>query len=132
MKNINVEAWKVIVGILVTVLLSTAGFVVNKINSDIQEVKEDKVNNDVLIQYMKLIEERNQLQMEINKENKTDHSEIIKELKLLNEKIHKLDVKVIGYIRTRGNSFERWDLEDVTLFMLEAHVFDKPKKVGLI
>lgn len=131
MKSINIDIQKIIIGAVLTILLSTTGFVVNGVVRDIKDVEDSKVDNEVLIQYMKLIEERNNLQLKVNDTNADEHKEILQELKELNEKIHNLDVKLIGFIRTRG-TIERWDLQAVTLFMLEARVYDTPKNVGLI
>ena len=116
--------------ILVTLLISIMGFYVSRL----YELVDKKVDKDVLTQYIVLSEERNALYLEMFRDNKTEHKEMMKKLEKMDEAIHELKEQLIGYITTRGDS-EMWDFEALTLFMLENRVWDKmkkPKYVGLI
>ena len=116
--------------ILVTLLISIMGFYVSRL----YELVDKKVDKDVLTQYIVLSEERNALYLEMFRDNKTEHKEMMKKLEKMDEAIHELKEQLIGYITTRGDS-EMLDFEALTLFMLENRVWDKMNKtkcVGLI
>ena len=125
------------------ILIGVMSFYLTQVYNQIDNLDANKVGVKEMTQYMKLIEERQQLQKDFNDkilirldsyklENNNEHHEILQRIDILNEKIHQWEIKYIGYIRTRGYENQRWDLQDVTLFMLENGVFDKPKYIGLI
>ncbi len=80
-------------GGLITILLAIVSFFLIQTYQHI----DDKLDNDVFLQYVTLIEERNDMQRELNKENIIDHKEILTKLDALSENIYELKGKIVGY-----------------------------------
>ncbi len=126
-KTVEITLINLILSLLFATIIPATGFVVamkitlTNLETRLVYVEDNKASNQVLIDYIKLIEERTVLQKELNIENKTEHKQILDKLEEINEKIHQLELSNIKTMNFRGNK-DQWFYEDLLCFVWERGV----------
>ena len=123
---------KFMLSLLASALIPTIGFVSVTLTTTarlelqtelLKEGLDKKVDADILLQYMKLQQERQQLQNQLNLKNETKHEKLSNEIHRLEEEIHALEVKMIGYMPFRDPDVRQWNYEKLINFAWNNNVY---------
>ena len=126
-KTVEITLMNLILSLLFATIIPATGFVVamkvtlTNLETRLAYVEDNKASNQVLIDYIKLIEERTVLQKELNVKNIEQHDKILDKLDLINKKIHQLELSHVQTMNYRGGN-NKWFYEDLLCFAWERGV----------